>query len=163
MNKKIIFFKPFLAFVIFFFACYCIGAFPMRDNYKKNIQTQPDEAVFTQKLKSALTYLESACGKDGIKKVVVLREGKTVFKGVASEVTQNIWSCSKSFTGTVLGLLIAEGKCSLDDKVCKYIPGLKEYYPDVTFRNFATMTSGYNAIGDDTAGDHGQSKTPFQP
>lgn len=127
------------------------------------IQTQPDETVFTQKLKSAITYLESECGSNGIQRLVILRQGKVVFQSAESDVVQNVWSCTKSFVSTVLGLLIAEGKCSLDDKVWTYLPELKANYPDVTFRHFTTMTSGYKAIGDDESEGHGQSNTPFQP
>jgi CubicO group peptidase (beta-lactamase class C family) len=116
-----------------------------------------------KKLQAALSYLESVCGKDGIIKVVVLKDGEMVFEGTESKVVQNVWSCTKSFTSTVLGLLIAEGKCSPDDKVCHFIPELKEHYPELTFRHLTTHTSGYRAAGDDAAGGHGQSSTPFEP
>lgn len=129
----------------------------------RDIHAQQDEAVFMQKLKSALNYLESVCGKNGIERVVILKEGKTVFEGSESDIPRNVWSCTKSFTSTVLGLLIEEGKCTLDEKVHSYLPEMKEHYPDVTFRHFATMTSGYRAEGDVEAGGHGQSNTPFQP
>jgi CubicO group peptidase (beta-lactamase class C family) len=149
--------------VLIFFISWNSLAVSIPDDYINNIGNQTDETVFEQKLKSALTYLESVCGKDGITKVVVLKDGKTIFKSNESDLTQNVWSCTKSFTSTVLGLLIEEGKCSLDDKVCKYVPELKENYPDVTFRHFATMTSGYKAEGHDAFAEHGQSNTPFQP
>ncbi len=125
--------------------------------------SHPNKIVSNHKLKSALTYLESVCGNNGIQRMVILRQGKVVYKSEESDVVQNVWSCTKSFTSTVLGLLVAEGKCTLDDKVWTYLPELKENYPDVTFRHYTTMTSGYKARGDDEAGGHGQSTTPFQP
>ncbi len=134
--------------------------------YSDRVKNGPVASYTTdsnKKLQAALAYLESECGKDGIKKVVVLRDGATVFEGTESKVVQNVWSCTKSFTSTVLGLLIAEGKCSPDDKVSDLLPELKEHYSGITFRHLATHTSGYKAAGDDAAGGHGQSSTPFQP
>ncbi|MFA5329445.1 MAG: serine hydrolase [Prolixibacteraceae bacterium] len=140
------------------------GTFAYAGN-DKNVdpRSQPVDTIFAQKLGNALNYIEGVCGENGIKRVVILKDDKVVFKGTESEVTQRVWSCTKSFVSTVLGLLISEGKCLLDDKVCNYLPELNEYYPDVTFRNFTTMTSGYKAIGDDETVGHGQSRTPFRP
>jgi CubicO group peptidase (beta-lactamase class C family) len=112
---------------------------------------------------AALSYLESVCGKDGIRKVVILKDGKIIFEGPDKDVVQNVWSCTKSFTSTVLGLLIAEGKCALDGKVSEFLPELNKHYPTMTFRHLATHTSGYMAEGDDPAKGHGQSDTFFQP
>ena len=95
--------------------------------------------------------------------MIILKNGETVFDGGESEFVQKVWSCTKSFTSTVLGLLIEDRKCKLDDKVCIYLPELKEYYPEITFRHFATMTSGYRAKGNDLRSGHGQSATPFKP
>jgi CubicO group peptidase (beta-lactamase class C family) len=148
-----------MTLAILFFAFGNSFAFlPLYEN-----QAQTDDTAFEQKLKSALVYLESECGSNGIQRLVILRQGAVVYKSPECDVVQNVWSCTKSFTSTVLGLLIDEGKCSLDDKVWKYLPELKEYYPGVTFRHFATMTSGYKAEGHDAVAEHGQSNTPFQP
>ena len=77
----------------------------------------------------------------------------------------NIWSCSKSFTSTVLGLMISEGKLKLNDLVHPYEPLLKEKYSQVTFRHFTSMTSGYNAIGDSRWNENSKdwSWTPYSP
>jgi len=97
--------------------------------------------------------------------LVVIRHGRLIWKGENSDRRHGIWSCTKSFTSTVLGLLIADGKCSLDTKVADVLPELKLLYSEVTFRHLITMTSGYRAIGDETSGSyrHGPSRTPFQP
>ena len=71
----------------------------------------------------------------------------------ATEV-HGIWSCTKSFTSTVLGLLVDDKKCSLDTKAATIVPELKTLYPDVTLRHFTTMTSGYRAEGDDKPKSH---------
>jgi hypothetical protein len=64
-----------------------------------------------------------------------------------------------------LGLLIEDGKCSLETRAASVVPALREHYPNVTLRHFTTMTSGYRAFGDDTTGSytHGPSMTPFEP
>ena len=114
-----------------------------------------DPAVLDQ----ALKYLESACGDQGISQVVVICHGYLIWAGADIDNVHNIWSCSKSFTSTVLGLLIDDGLCTLDDKAVKYLPSIDDQYSTygkITLRHFATMTSGYDGGGD-------QSKTPFTP
>ncbi len=120
-----------------------------------------NKTPFSLKFTAIKLGLESVCGGNGVKRVVVLREGKTVFEGAESEMAQGIWSCTKSFSSTVLGLLIAEGKCSLDSKVCDFLPELKEHYPDLTFRHFATMTSGYRGITIKYPAEHTEQRDNF--
>ena len=83
-----------------------------------------------EKLQVALNYLESKCFEDGIQEVVILQNGKIVFEGDSVSKRHNIWSCSKSFTSTVLGLLIEEGKLTLDTPVASV---------DSTLRNFILL------------------------
>jgi CubicO group peptidase (beta-lactamase class C family) len=97
--------------------------------------------------------------------MVIIRNGRIIWKGDNIDNVHGVWSCTKSFTSTCLGLLIDDGKCSLDTRAATLVPELAEHYPNVTLRHFATMTSGYRAVGDETAtgNSHGQSPTPFQP
>jgi CubicO group peptidase (beta-lactamase class C family) len=99
------------------------------------------------KLNTTLKYLESRCGKDGIQEVVVARNGYLIYQGDRAENRRSTASVGKVFTSTVLGLLIDEGKCTLDTLACDYDPLLKKHYPGVRLRHFATMTSGYDAEG----------------
>ena len=55
-----------------------------------------------------------------------------------------VWSTTKSFTGTVLGLLIADDTCTLDTRAADVLPELKAHYPEVTPRHLTTMTSAYS-------------------
>jgi CubicO group peptidase (beta-lactamase class C family) len=116
-------------------------------------------------LAAAVNYLESKAGSDGVRELVVVRNGRLIWKGDNIDKVHGVWSCTKSFTSTCLGLLIEDGKCSLDSRASKFVPDLAEHYPDVTLRHFTTMTSGYRAAGDATAegNSHGQSQTPFKP
>jgi CubicO group peptidase (beta-lactamase class C family) len=113
----------------------------------------------------ALDYLESKSFENSNKEVMIIRNGLVVYAGSSTDKTHNIWSCSKSFTSTVLGLMIEEGKCQLDDPVYEYEPLLEEQYATVTFRHFATMTSGYDAVGDTRWNEESKdwSLTPYDP
>jgi CubicO group peptidase (beta-lactamase class C family) len=77
-----------------------------------------------------------------------------IWKGDNIDHVHGVWSCTKSFTSTVLGLLIEDGKCSLDTRAASVVPALRPHYSDVTLRHFATMTSGYRAVGDETTGSY---------
>lgn len=117
------------------------------------------------KLKNALEFLQGHCGENGISEVVIVKDGYIVFKGDNVDRSHNIWSCTKSFTGMAFGLLQQDGKCNLDDLASQYAPFLKELYPNVTLRHFATMTSGYNAVGNSRWDGRSEdwSWTPFVP
>ena len=88
-----------------------------------------------------------------------------LWQGPDIDKVHGIWSCTKSFTSTVLGLLVDDGKCTADSLAKDYLPELADAYPDIKLRHFATMTSGYRAVGDEPRGGyrHGPSTTPFRP
>ena len=53
------------------------------------------------------------------------------------------FSVAKSFTSTLLGAAVKDGRISLDDPVVRHIPGLAgSAYEGVTVKQLATMTSG---------------------
>ena len=106
------------------------------------------QGVDSEKMNAALEYLASKSKHNKNKEVLIVRNGYQIFAGENIDSTHNIWSCSKTFTSAVLGLLVDDGLVSLNDKAASYEPLLKEFYPDVTFRHFTTMTSGYSAKGD---------------
>ncbi len=65
------------------------------------------------------------------------------------EYPRNIYSHTKSYMATAVGIAIDEGKLSLDDKLVDYFPEClpKEYDPGVekiTLRNLLMMASGFN-------------------
>ena len=123
------------------------------------------EKLDAAKLKQAVRHLEANTGKDGARELVIVRNGRMVWCGDNIDLVHGVWSCTKSFTSTVFGLLVDDGKCALETKAAAVLPAMKERYGAVTLRHFATMTSGYRAEGDDTSGSytHGPSATPFVP
>lgn len=80
--------------------------------------------------------------------VMVLQDGRIRFEeyrlGFTPQQRWTSFSVAKSFTSTLLGAAIKDGKiASLQDKVTKYIPELAgSAYDDVTVEQLATMTSG---------------------
>lgn len=106
-----------------------------------------EQGVDSEKMKEALDYLASQSKHNKNKEVLIIRNGYQIFAGENIDSIHNIWSCSKTFTSTVLGLLVDDGVISLDDKAVVHEPLLMEYYPDVSFRHFTTMISGYSAKG----------------
>jgi len=112
-----------------------------------DISTPEKQGVDTKKMNEAFDYIASKSRHNKNKEVFIVRNGYQIFAGENVDSVHNIWSCSKTFTSTVLGLLIDDGIILIDDKAAKYEPLLEEFYPEVTFRNFTTMTSGYSAVG----------------
>jgi len=127
--------------------------------------TPESQGVDSAKLREAADLLARTVGADGVRELVVVRHGRMIYRGDDIDKRHGVWSATKSFTSTVLGLLITDGKCTLDTRAADVLPELKAHYPDVTLRHFTTMTSGYRAVGDVTTGSykHGPSNTPFVP
>lgn len=127
--------------------------------------TPSSQALDPTRLSQAVTYLKDHSGSDGVDELLIIRNGRIVWEGPHVNKVHGIWSGTKSFTSTCLGLLIDQGRCQLDTKAAEIDPSLSRHYPDVTLRHFTTMTSGYRAQGDEPRGSysHGPSQTPFNP
>jgi CubicO group peptidase (beta-lactamase class C family) len=128
--------------------------------------TPESQGIDSEKLEEAVQYLADHCFEDKVEELMIIRNGYVIYQGDSTDKVHNIWSCSKSFTSTALGLMIEDGLCQLNDPAATYEPLLAELYPEVTLRHFTTMTSGYNAVGDtrwegDSSADW--SGTPYQP
>ncbi|MHC4355933.1 MAG: serine hydrolase domain-containing protein, partial [Planctomycetota bacterium] len=117
------------------------------------------------KLGEAVSYLEDNSGSDGVRELVIIRNGYMIRKGPDIDKMHGVWSLTKSFTSTAMALLIDDGKATLDTLAKDHVPEMATTYPDIRLRHFTTMTSGYYAIGDKTTGSykHGPSRTPFKP
>jgi CubicO group peptidase (beta-lactamase class C family) len=88
----------------------------------------------------------------GLHSLMVVRHGKVVAEGwwdpYKPDLKHTLFSLSKSFTSTAIGLAVAEGRLTVEDKVISFFPGDK---PDQVSQNLAamrikdllTMTSGH--------------------
>ena len=68
-----------------------------------------EEGVDAAKLQAAVEFLKENSGRDGVRELVIVRRGRIIWHGDNIDHRHGVWSCTKSFTSTVLGLLIADG------------------------------------------------------
>jgi CubicO group peptidase (beta-lactamase class C family) len=118
-----------------------------------------------EKLSIALDFLKRKSFQDANNEVIIIKDGQTIHEGINVGKKHNIYSCTKSLTSTILGLLVAEGKVNIDDYAWRYEPTLKEKYPELKLKHFATMTSGYSGKGISrwSAENSDWSWTPYDP
>lgn len=77
-------------------------------------------------------YIEALIGRGvNLHSILVMRKGKICAEGYCPPYTedklQRMYSISKSFTSAAIGLMVTEGRISLDDKITDYFP---EYLPE---------------------------------
>jgi CubicO group peptidase (beta-lactamase class C family) len=108
--------------------------------------TPASQGVDPAKLKAAVHYMEMNFGPDGAKELVVVRNGYLIWQGPNVDAYHPVWSCTKTFTSAVLGLLVGDQKCTLDTRVIEYVPSLANTHPlygKIGLRHLASMTGGY--------------------
>lgn len=101
-----------------------------------------------------LAFVEEAGQKiDALHSVMIVRHGKVVAEGwwapYAANEPHMMFSLSKSFTSTAVGLAAAEGKLSVDDTVLSFFPDLAPSEPGANLkamrvRDLLTMTAGHH-------------------
>ena len=73
-----------------------------------------------------LSFVEALDKIDAMNSVMVLRHGHVVAEGwwapYEPQAPHSLYSLSKSFTSTAVGIAVAEGKLSVDDEVLKFFP-----------------------------------------
>lgn len=84
------------------------------------------QGVSSASLSSFIGRAEQDRDRLGLHGLVVLRHGHVILDAAWSPynaaIPHSLYSLSKSFTSTAVGLAIAEGKLSLDDPVLKFFP-----------------------------------------
>ena len=86
-----------------------------------------------------LSFLQAAdSGVDAMNSVMIVRHGRVVTEGwwgpYDAQTPHMLYSLSKSFTSTAVGLAIAEGKLALDEPVLKYFPDQAPPQPSANLR-----------------------------
>ncbi len=61
------------------------------------------------RLAAATAWLSARTGDDGVRQLGIVRHGRLVWQGDRIDAVHGVWSLTKSFTSTALGLLIDEG------------------------------------------------------
>ena len=121
------------------------NVFPGKDWANASPESQGVDAV---KLRAAVDYLDRELKEyGGAGTLFIVRNGYVIWAGPECDRQYQIFSATKSFTSTVLGLLIDDGKVALSTLGKDLDSALAAQYPTVTLRHFATMTSGYDSVG----------------
>jgi CubicO group peptidase (beta-lactamase class C family) len=118
--------------------------FPAKDWEQASPESQ---GVDPAGLQRAMDYLKAESGIGGATEALIVRNGRLIWKGPHSGAFHPVWSCTKSFTSTVLGLLVDDGKCTTDTLAAEYAPALANSYPAysrIRLGHLASMTSGYD-------------------
>ena len=98
-----------------------------------------------------LQFVEAADKINTLHSFMIVRHGQVIaeawWKPEAPNKPHVLWSLSKSFNSTAVGLAISEGKLSLNDHVLKFFPNDAPADPSdnlkaVTVRDLLTMSSG---------------------
>jgi len=111
-------------------------------------QRTPEElGIDSQKMRDALNYLASESGEDGLEEVFISISGYNIYQGDSIYKKHNIYSSSKSFTSTVLGILTDKGSLSKETYAKDIDTAMADLYPDVQLKHFSSMTSGYSGKG----------------
>src|SRR5262245_33515754 len=87
-----------------------------------------------------LAFVEAADKSiDSLHSFMLVRHGKVVaecwWAPYAAETPHMLFSLSKSFTSTAVGLAVAEGKLSIDDPVLKFFPDEAPADPSANLKN----------------------------
>ena len=99
-----------------------------------------------------LSFLEAADRIDALNSLMILRHGQVVAEGwwapYSADANHELYSLSKSFASTAVGLAVAEGKLSIDDEVLKFFPQDAPPEPSANLkamrvRDLLTMAAGH--------------------
>jgi CubicO group peptidase (beta-lactamase class C family) len=104
---------------------------------------------------AVLAFVDEADKKiDGMHSFMLVRHGHVVAEGwwapYDAKTRHELYSLSKSFTSTAVGLAVAEGKLSLDDPVLKFFPDDAPVEPSnnlkaMRVRDLLRMSTGHQA------------------
>ncbi len=103
---------------------------------------------------SVLTHLVAELKTlDSMNSIMVLRHGKVCAEGwwkpYSPEIPHILFSLSKSFTSSAIGIAQSEGLLKISDTMLSYFPEYESFVTDpkmrkVTLRNLLTMASGHS-------------------
>ena len=114
-------------------------------------RVRPEDKGISSKLIGSFLYEANTVKKLDLHGIMILKDGDVICDvtndGHSSDIPHVWHSLSKSVTSMAIGMLIDEGKISLDDKVVKILdkkvgPLSALGYRNLTVRHLLTMTSG---------------------
>lgn len=117
---------------------------PANMNIEPNHEAAPAPAFSPEKIAAAVARIEAVTGDEGARGVVLASHGEIIWSGAGVDEKKLVWSCTKSFLSTCLGLLWDDGTLSPDDPAAKFAPEFADSMQGATLRHMATFTSGIN-------------------
>lgn len=123
--------------------------FPVRQWEERTPRSQ---GIDPAALDSALLFFSKHAGGCGTDEMVIIRNGYIIWKGPDTNNKHAIFSCTKVFTSTVMGVLVTAGKMSVTDPAVSYYPELVEgnegqsVYNRLRLIDLATMSGGYSGV-----------------
>ena len=119
--------------------------------------TPESQGIDSAQLQAAAEDLE-------VPQLVVVRNGYLIWRGPQADACHEIYSATKVFTSTCLGLVYDDGKCQLDEPMVKYLPEWGQayrVYSKVTLRDLASMRGGTRGkLGFVGKGSAGATRSP---
>ncbi|GHO90984.1 hypothetical protein KSF_010320 [Reticulibacter mediterranei] len=112
--------------------------------------TPEAQGIASSAIQSFVDALEEK--KLGVHSLILVRNGSIVadgwWKPYASHLPHMMFSVSKSFASTAIGLAIAEGRLSLDDRVLSFFPSyvtpeISENMDELRVRHLLSMSTGH--------------------
>ena len=103
---------------------------------------------------AVLAWVEALDQIDAMNSFMLVRHGQVIAEGwwrpYEAQSRHELYSLSKSFTSTAVGMAVAEGKLSIDDEVLKFFPGEAPAEPSANLkgmrvRDLLTMSAGHQA------------------
>lgn len=100
---------------------------------------------------AVLALVEALDGMDAMHSFMLVRHGQVIAEGwwapYRAQDNHELYSLSKSFTSTAVGMAVAEGKLSIDDEVLKFFPDDAPATPSANLkamrvRDLLTMNTG---------------------
>jgi len=86
--------------------------------------------------------------------IMILKHGQVMeerwLNGAGPDIPHPMWSVSKTFTATAVGLAVSEGRFSIDDKVISFFPDrlpetISDHLASMTVKDLLTMTCGHDS------------------
>jgi len=121
------------------------------------VASPEDVGLDGRRVDEAMAAVARVSGGDGNRQCLVIRDGCLVWHGPEIDRVHSVWSCTKSFLSLTMGLLIDDGRCTLDTRAADLYPALEAEYPTVTLRHLVTFTSGYRPRAGSSR------EAPFEP
>jgi CubicO group peptidase (beta-lactamase class C family) len=143
----------FLLFVLAFSPAFARLDEPTAENHRSLPRSTPEQQGVSSS--GIISFVEAADNEiDAMHSFMLVRHGHVIaeawWRPYDAKTPHVLYSLSKSFTSTAVGLAIAEGKFSLDDEVLKFFPEEAPAEPSANLRSMRVRDLLRMAAGNQT-------------